>query len=97
MTNQLMKRIILTAEKIADRETMASYMKDALELPDYFGCNLDALSDLLSEVNAEMVFEVEESELERMPEGGYASRCMQVIGRAAEENPHVHLYLTSGF
>lgn len=97
MSDQLMKRVVLTAEKIKDKESMAAFMKEALDLPAYFGGNLDALADLLSEIREETVFEVEESELERMPEGGYCARTLNVLNIAAQENPHLHLYLTSGF
>ncbi len=76
---------------------MASFMRGALDLPDYFGGNLDALADLLSEIREETVFEVEESELDRMPEDGYAAKTMKVLCIASDENPHLHLYLTSGF
>ena len=78
MSDRFIRRILLTEEKIRDKEAMAAFMKDALMLPDYFGGNLDALSDLLSEVTEETVFEIEENELAFMPEDGYAARTMKV-------------------
>ena len=97
MTDHLIRRVVLTNEKIGSRESMASYMKEALQLPEYFGGNLDALSDLLSEVSEETVFEIEDSELARMPEDGYAAKTLKVLAMACDENPHIHLYLTDGF
>ena len=97
MSDQLIRRIVLTSEKIGSREAMAAFMKKELELPEYFGGNLDALSDLLSEVCVETVFEVEERELMDMPEDCYAAKTLRVLGIAAAENSHIHLYLTSGF
>lgn len=97
MTDHLIRRVVLTNEKIGSRESMASYMKEALQLPEYFGGNLDALCDLLSEVSEETVFEIEDSELARMPEDGYAAKTLKVLARACDENPHIHLYLTDGF
>lgn len=97
MTDHLIRRVVLTNEKIGSRESMASYMKEALQLPEYFGGNLDALSDLLSEVSEETVFEIEDSELARMPENGYAAKTLKVLAMACDENPHIHLYLTDGF
>ena len=97
MTDHLIRRVVLTGDNIGSRESMASFMKEALQLPDYFGGNLDALSDLLSEVTEETVFEIEESELAFIPEEGYAAKTLKVLDRAAEENPHIHLYLTDGF
>lgn len=97
MTDPLIRRVVLTNEKIGSKESMASYMKEALQLPEYFGGNLDALSDLLSEVSEETVFEIEDSELARMPEDGYAAKTLKVLAMACDENPHIHLYLTDGF
>jgi RNAse (barnase) inhibitor barstar len=97
MSDHLIKRVVLTEEKMKDKESMASFMRGALDLPDYFGGNLDALADLLSEIREETVFEVEECELERIPEGGYAAKTLHVLCMAADDNPHLHLYLTSGF
>lgn len=97
MTDRLLRRVVLTAQKISDRSSMAAFMKEELDLPEYFGGNLDALSDLLSEISQETVFELEESELELMPPEGYALKTVKVLNRAADENPHIHLYLTSGF
>lgn len=97
MTDHLIRRVVLTNEKIGSRESMASYMKEALQLPEYFGGNLDALCDLLSEVSEETVFEIEDSELARIPEDGYAAKTLKVLAVACDENPHIHLYLTDGF
>ena len=55
MSDQLMKRVVLTAEKIGNKESMAAFMKAALDLPEYFGGNLDALADLLSEIREDTV------------------------------------------
>ena len=97
MTDKLIRTVALDAAKLSDRESMAAYMKEALELPDYFGGNLDALADLLSEVSLETVFEVPADMITGIPEDGYAAKALRVLDAAAEENPHLHLYLTDGF
>ena len=58
MTDHLIRRVVLTAEKIGSRESMASFMKEALQLPDYFGGNLDALYDILSEQEEAVTIEI---------------------------------------
>ena len=90
-------KIIIDGRNIDNRDDFFAAFSRQMPLPDYFGGNLDALSDLLSEVTEETVFEIEESELAFIPEEGYAAKTLKVLDRAAEENPHIHLYLTDGF
>lgn len=41
--------ITLNAQNLEDRAALHALLKDALDLPDYYGCNLDALNDCLGE------------------------------------------------
>ena len=86
-----MERIYLNAGEISTKEKMAEYMKDAFCFPDYFGGNLDALSDLLSEVHEETQICLTRSNLERICGNSYAYRTLTVLGAAAAENPHLNL------
>ncbi|MDO5718894.1 MAG: barstar family protein [Tissierellia bacterium] len=43
-----MRRISLDGKMMTDKENTHIYLKEKLELPDYYGNNLDALWDLLS-------------------------------------------------
>ena len=45
-----MKIIVLDGRKMTDRETVHTYLKRKLELPEYYGSNLDALYDCLTEM-----------------------------------------------
>ena len=69
-------------------------MKQTMELPEWFGGNLDALSDVLSEVTDETVFEVELGARGEFAKDGYPRKVLKVVVRAVKENPHLHLYLT---
>lgn len=42
---------ILNAAKMTDKETSHKYLREILRFPDYYGNNLDALYDCLSEMN----------------------------------------------
>ena len=44
-----MKEIVLDGKLMSSREAAHAYLKAALELPAYYGANLDALYDLLTE------------------------------------------------
>ena len=94
MKNTYLTQIRLNPWMLGSRESMTRCMKQELDLPDWFGGNLDALSDVLSEVSEETVFEVETRYMQAFSEEGYARRALRVILRAVEENPHLHLYLT---
>jgi len=43
-------RIVLDAAKMTDKEASHAYLKEVLELPEYYGHNLDALHDCLEEM-----------------------------------------------
>lgn len=42
--------LILDARRLSTREEAHIYLREALELPDYYGNNLDALYDCLTEL-----------------------------------------------
>ena len=44
-----MQIIILDGNRMTDREEAHCYLKQALCLPEYYGCNLDALYDCLTD------------------------------------------------
>ena len=41
--------VILDARKLDEKKAAHEYLKKILSFPDYYGCNLDALYDCLSE------------------------------------------------
>lgn len=88
-----LKQIRLNPDNLQSKEDMADTMSKLMKLPEYFGGNLDALADVLSEVSSETVFEVDISDIDRFA-GGYPKKVLSVIAHSCEENPHLHLYLT---
>ncbi len=46
-----MERIVLDALQMGERKQAHEYLKEVLSLPDYYGFNLDALQDCLTELN----------------------------------------------
>lgn len=82
-----MKKIILDFCPIRTREEVHEYLEMKLDLPDYYGKNLDALYDCLTELGEDTCvgfFETEE------PHGitEYLRRVKQVMRDAEEDNPH---------
>ena len=45
-----MRRIILDGRELTSKEKLHSVLKEALNLPDYYGNNLDALHDCLTQM-----------------------------------------------
>lgn len=48
-----MRRIVLDGRYLRERENAQTYLAHALELPDWYGMNLDALADCLGEMGTD--------------------------------------------
>lgn len=51
-----MKIIILDAKNLKEKEASHKYLKEVFDFPDYYGANLDALHDCLTELSDTKVF-----------------------------------------
>lgn len=79
--------ITLDAAMLRERLPAHDYLKEALALPDYYGRNLDALYDCLTELGET---EIQFVNLDAA-EGSYFSRVLNLFQEAREENPRLHL------
>ena len=93
MSEMILKQVRLDPEVLSDKESMALYMKRELDLPEWFGGNLDALADVLSEISVETAFVAEAGSLPAFYAEGRPKMVLKVISRAVQENPHLHLYI----
>ncbi|MDL2206906.1 barstar family protein [Eubacteriales bacterium OttesenSCG-928-N13] len=72
-----------------DRDTLHAHLKRALDFPDYYGANLDALYDCLTDIVMPMRVVIPaawESALD-----GYGRRVVKVFLEAAEHNERLHV------
>lgn len=81
--------ILLDGSGLTDRDALHALLAEKLSLPGWYGKNLDALFDCLTDVT-------EETDLlfrnwENTGLGPYAGRVLRVFQDAAEENPHLHI------
>ena len=67
-------RIVLDAAKMTDKEASHAYLKEVLELPEYYGHNLDALHDCLEEMTDVKIVVMNEEKA-----GEYYSRVKRVL------------------
>ena len=75
-----MKRVELPASQLTDKEVLHDVLARELELPAWYGRNLDALHDCLTELkDVELV-------LIGWPDEGYLARVRRVILDAVWEN-----------
>lgn len=84
--------LILNGQAIGDRETLHDTLSRQLSLPEYYGRNLDALYDCLTDLQEPLdVIVLHEEEL-REALGGYAGALLQVLKDSAAENGRIALY-----
>ena len=84
-----MKTIILDCEKLLQKEQAHIYLAEVFDFPDYYGKNMDALFDCLTEMgectivlNGEDIFHQTEC---------YGTKVLRVLEEAAQANPRLKL------
>lgn len=75
-------RVILDAGKMENREDTFAYLKEQFQLPEYFGNNLDALYDCLTELTDTVVVIEHEDQA-----GAWYKKVERVLADACRENP----------
>lgn len=86
-----MKQIILNGEAFSDKEFAHQLLKEAFELPDYYGSNLDALWDCLSTDFSNKMVIIRNPQLLEEKLGQYGRSLLQVFKDLKSENPHFHV------
>lgn len=86
-----MKKILLDFHVVKNQEQLQDYLALMFGFPDYYGKNLDALYDMLTELTEDTcvgVFGTEETDGDgRLAK--YLRRVSRVFQDAEEENPHL--------
>ncbi len=81
---------VLYMKKLNQRDSAHDHLTERLPLPEYYGRNLDALHDCLTEMDdAEIVV------LDTDQADGYGERVLQVLSDSALENEGLRLHLTT--
>lgn len=81
-----MRTITLDINRLHSVPALHKYLRSALALPMYYGANLDALYDCLTEIAepTQIVVPADITDNEKL--GWYGEQLLQVLQDAAEEN-----------
>ena len=85
--------IILDGRAMTDRAAAHSHLVERLDLPTYYGRNLDALYDVLTEIgtDTELILEDPAAVVENL--GKYGEALLGTMQEAAEANPRLIITL----
>ena len=84
-----MKQVIIDCQELLQKEQAHSYLAEVLEFPDYYGKNLDALFDCLTELGECTITFKNENILHQAD--CYGVKVLQVFEEAAQANPGLEL------
>lgn len=75
------------------KEDAHSYLKKKLAFPDYYGNNLDALYDCLTDIYEEQKIIIPKEIMNLPYLGNYGKQMLRVFEDAAKENPHLQILI----
>lgn len=79
-------KVILDAERMQDREETFSYLREQFRFPEYFGNNLDALYDCLTELSDTVIVVEHEDQA-----GAWYQKIKRVLQNACEVNEELKI------
>lgn len=80
-----MKHITIDCTLIPDKATLHQALAQALNFPDYYGNNLDALYDCLTDIREDITLTLQSFHTMGIFRGSYQA----VLEEAEQENPHL--------
>lgn len=85
--------IYLKLDQAQSREQLHAYLKEKLGLPGYYGANLDALYDVLTDINEEFHVCIEGVEDCDMKLNGYGKLVLRVFRDAQKVTEGLKVYV----
>lgn len=86
-----MEEKIIDCSSICTKEDLHRVFRETLSFPDWYGNNLDALHDCLTEISGKVRLLNWESAETRL--GAYGAKAKKVIAAAALHNTDLDLYI----
>ena len=84
-----MKQITLNGKKMTDKESAHKYIASKLGFPEYYGKNLDALADCISEFCLDKYIRFNHFDEAEKNLGEYASSILEVFKDTAESSSRI--------
>lgn len=81
--------VVLNCENLLHREQAHQYLAQMLDFPPYYGKNLDALFDCLTDL-ADCTITLNRME-PLLQSGGYGAKVLKVLEEAVQANPGLKL------
>lgn len=86
-----MRKIVLDMEQMRGRPQLHQYLREALQLPAYYGANLDALYDCLTELSEPTELTIRGKVADEAYLGRYGAMLLQVLQDAAAANHNLQV------
>ena len=83
----MMKEITINCCGLESPRALHRALAEALDFPDWYGCNLDALHDCLTEISGDIHLTL----LHLDSLGIFANSFYRVLQDAVDENPHLQV------
>ena len=80
---------IIDCRLMTDKASAHAYLKDVLSFPAYYGNNLDALYDVLTERNSPFLITIEHTDALKSSLSEYGAALLETFSDAAENNPNL--------
>ncbi len=88
-----MRKITLKLERMSSLPALHKYLRRELALPVYYGANLDALYDCLTDVTEDTQLVVPAAVADDARLGWYGKQLLQVLQDAAAVNEHLQVLI----
>lgn len=82
-----MTEVFLDGEAVRDLDWLHGWLAENLGFPDWYGRNLDALYDCLTDLTKEVCLVIVHGDKLRAVLGPYGDRLFQVFLQATRDNP----------
>jgi len=83
--------LLLDGSTVTDRAQLHAQLAQLFALPAWYGANLDALYDCLTDLAQDTTLEITAWDTLTCTLGSYAGRLQHVLRAAAAQNPHFTL------